>query len=152
MNLGVLIRLAAIGFAAITPFMLILFFGLESSLSTYWLTAGQPLFILANVITSYFFFTIKEWRMPSYLLVLLTAFSVQSFPMTHNILAVLFFIAAGYSFYHIKRLKWYFILFVSCLPLLSYSLLHAEIGGILVLCAYHAHILIYKQILMKSNG
>jgi hypothetical protein len=33
------------------------------------------LFILANVITSYFFFTIKEWRIPSYLLVLLTAFS-----------------------------------------------------------------------------
>jgi hypothetical protein len=110
------------------------------------------LFILANVITSYFFFTIKEWRFPSYFLVLLTAFSIQSFPMTHNILAVLFFIAAGYSFYHIKRLKWYFVAYVSCLPLLSYSLLHAEIGGILVLCTYHAHILIYKQILMKSNG
>lgn len=149
--MGFFVRLAAILTAALTPFILILCFGQQNSLSTYWLTAGQPLFIFANIITSYFFFTIKEWRLPAYLLVLVTAFSVQSFPMTHNILAVLFFIAAGYSFYHIKRFKWYFVAFILCLPLLSYSLLHAELGGILVLCAYHAHILIYKQILMKSN-
>lgn len=152
MDMGFFVRLAAILTAALTPFILITCFGQQNSLSQYWETSGQPLFIFANIITSYFFFTIKEWRMSSYLLVLLTAFSVQSFPMTHNILAILFFAAAGYSFYYIKRFKWYFVAFISCLPLLSYSLLHAEIGGILVLCTYHAHILIYKQILMKSNG
>ena len=141
MNMGFFVRLAAILTAALTPFILILCFGQQNSLSQY-----------ANVITSYFFFTIKEWRTPSYFLVLVTAFSVQSFPMAHNILAILFFAAAGYSFYHVRRFKWYFVAFILCLPLLSYSLLHAEIGGILVLCAYHAHILIYKQILMKSNG
>ena len=150
--MGFFVRLAAILTAALTPFILIICFGQQNSLSQYWETSGQPLFITANVITSYFFFTIKEWRTPSYFLVLVTAFSVQSFPMVHNILAILFFAAAGYSFYHVRRFKWYFVAFILCLPLLSYSLLHAEIGGILVLCAYHAHILIYKQILMKSNG
>ncbi len=152
MNMGFFVRLAAILTAALTPFILITWFDQQESLSQYWATTGQPLFIIANVITAYFFFTIKEWRIPSYLLVSLTAFSVESFVVTHNILAILFFAAAGYSLYQIKRLKWYFVAYVLCLPLLSYSLLHAEIGGILVLCAYHAHILIYKQILMKSNG
>ena len=150
--MGFFVRLAAILIAALTPFILIICFGQQNSLSQYWETSGQPLFITANVITSYFFFTIKEWRTPSYFLVLVTAFSVQSFPMAHNILAISFFAAAAYSLYQVKRFKWYFVTFILCLPLLSYSLLHAEIGGILVLCAYHAHILVYKQILMKSNG
>jgi len=152
MNLGIFIRLAAIGFAAITPFILMSFFGLKPSLSTYWNTDGQLLFIFTNIITSYFFFTIDEWRIPACLLVLVTVFSVDIFPDIHNIIAILFFASAAYSLFYIKRFKWYFIAFILCLPLLSYSLLHAEIGGILVLCAYHAHILIYKQILMKSNG
>ncbi len=152
MNLGFFVRLSAILIAALTPFILISCFEQQESISQYWATPGQPLFIIANVITSYFFFTIKEWRIPSYLLVSLTAFSVESFIVTHNILAILFFASAAHSLYQIKRLKWYFVAYVLCLPLLSYGLLHAEIGGILVLCAYHAHILIYKQILMKSNG
>jgi len=150
--LGFFVRLSAILIAALTPFILISCFEQQESISQYWATPGQPLFIIANVITSYFFFTIKEWRIPSYLLVSLTAFSVESFIVTHNILAILFFASAAHSLYQIKRLKWYFVAYVLCLPLLSYGLLHAEIGGILVLCAYHAHILIYKQILMKSNG
>ena len=150
--MGFFVRLSAILIAAFTPFILITCFEQQESLSQYWATSGQPLFIITNVITAYFFFTIKEWRIPSYLLVSLTAFSVESFVITHNILAILFFAAGAYSLYQIKRLKWYFVAYVLCLPLLSYGLLHAEIGGILVLCAYHAHILIYKQILMKSNG
>tara|TARA_R100001126_G_scaffold97101_1_gene70125 strand:+ start:192 stop:644 length:453 start_codon:yes stop_codon:yes gene_type:complete len=150
--MGFFVRLAAILTAALTPFILMICFGQQNSLSQYWATKGQPLFITANIVTSYFFFTIKEWRSPSYILVLLTAFSVELFPLIHNILAISFFVAATYSLYQVKRFKWYLISFILCLPLLSYSILHAEIGGILVLSAYHAHVLIYKQILTKSNG
>jgi hypothetical protein len=116
-----------------------------SSLSQYWNTPYQALFILANAITSYFFFSTPNWRVPSFFLMLLTSFSIEYHPVVHNVLASIFFILCAYALYHSNRFRYYFYLFLIAMAIMPMNLLYGEIMGILILAAYHAQILIYKH-------
>jgi len=140
-----LVRIWVIGFVAITPIILIIGNGPMTSLSQYWNTPYQALFILANAITSYFFFSTPKWRNPSFFLMLTTAFSLEYHPDVHNILATTFFILCLFALYKSNRFQYYFYLFLISMFIMPLNLLYGEIAGILILAAYHAQVLIYKH-------
>lgn len=140
-----LVRICSIGLVAITPFILVLCHGPLFSLSQYWNTPFQPLFILSNAITSYFFFSTLNWRVPSFFLMLLTAFSLEWHSSIHDILATIFFITCAYALYQAARFRYYFYMFLIAMCIIPFSLLIGEITGILLLCGYHAQILLYKR-------
>lgn len=138
--------------AVFSPWIMILIEGPITSLSTYWLTSMQPLFIFTNAVTSYFLFSTKKWQIPSALLLLLTAFSVQAHPSVHNIVAITFFISCIVPMLYSRRLKYYVLLYLCSLFFLFKSILYAEICSITILCAYHAHTLFkYVTILRKRT-
>lgn len=138
-------RLISIGFASVVPIILVVCHGPLYSLSQYWSTPYQPLFILSNAITAYFFFSTPNWRIPSFFLILLTAFSLEWYSNIHDILALCFFITCAHSLYNANRLNHYYVLFILALCIMPFSLLYGEILAILLLCGYHAQILIYKH-------
>lgn len=139
-----LVKLLVILISALYPFILISLEGEMVSISQYWNTSLQPLFITANVITGYFFFTLENWKLPSFLLILLTAFSVKLYPITHNVIAVAFFISCLIPLFRSKRFRFYIPLYFTSIIIGYYfGLLWLEICGIIVLCAFHLHSLIY---------
>lgn len=147
------IRLFVVLISFIQPFILLLFCGELSSISSYWDTPLQPLFIFTNAATSYFFFSMRNWKLPSLLLLLLTAFSVMLYPTVHNIFAVSFFILCMYPLYKTKRFKYYLWIYaLSSVIFFLFGILWAEIFGIMVLTAYHTQTLIYKRSLEISRG
>jgi hypothetical protein len=157
-NLDYIVKLLVIFISAVYPFILLSLGGEMKSLSQYWNTFLQPVFIVANVITGYFFFSTENWRVPSFLLVLLTAFSVKLYPITHDIIATGFFLSCLYPLFKSKRFRFFSYLYlISPIVGLFYGLLWLEIWGILILCAYHftsiANILwiLYKKRGIESN-
>jgi hypothetical protein len=138
------VKIIVIFISALYPFILMSVEGELNSLSQYWDTSLQPLFIVANVMTAYFFFSIENWKIPSFLLVLVTAFSVRLYNTTHNITAVLFFLSCLYPLFKSKRYKFYAYLYLlsPVIGLLG-GLLYLEIYSIIILCSYHLHSLIY---------
>jgi len=88
-----ILKIIVILISLLYPFVLLSVEGELLSLSQYWNTSLQPLFIVANVMTAYFFFGIDNWRFSSFLLVMVTAFSVKLYPMIHNVVAVMFFLS-----------------------------------------------------------
>ena len=151
-NINFIIRLFVILVSLLQPFILIYFCGELPSISKYWGTPLQPLFIFINATTSYFFFGLKEWRIPSIFLMLLTAFSVELYPLAHNIFAVLFFLSCLYSLYKTKRFRFYTIFYsFSLLVGFFFGILWLEIFAILVLTAYHLNVLIYKEYLLHNR-
>ena len=138
------IKILLILISAIYPFILLSVEGELKSLSQYWNTPLQPLFIVANVMTAYIFLSIENWKIPSFLLVLVTAFSTILYPNTHNVLAVLFFISCLYPLFKSKRLKFYgYLSLISPIIGLLFGLLYLEIYNILILCSSHLHMLIH---------
>ena len=135
------IRTLAIAMALIVPIICILTQGLLISYSKYWETPMQPLFILSNVITAYYFFEYERWKPSACFLVLLTAFSVTSFGPIHNILAVLFFTSCFVALVKSNHFGWTVIPYTTSLLLLSYNMMIAEILAIGVLSLYHGLIL-----------
>jgi hypothetical protein len=151
-NIDFFVRLFVILISLLQPFILIYFCGELTSLSQYWETPLQPLFIFINATTSYFFFDLKDWKIPSLFLMLLTAFSVTLYPAVHNLFAVLFFISCLYSLYTTKRFRIYTIIYcISLIIGLLFGLLWLEIFAILVLTVYHLHILVYKEFLLNQR-
>ena len=140
-----LIRITSVVFVAISPIILVLGHGPLQSLSQYWETPYQALFILSNIITSYFFFSIPKWRTPSLFLLLLTAFSVEHHATIHNLLAVIFFITCAFTLSQTVRFKNYFYLFLLAMCIMPVSLLYGEIIGIIILAGYHGKLLMYKH-------
>lgn len=139
-----ILKLLVILISALYPFILISVEGELVSISQYWNTSLQPLFIVANVMTAYFFFSIEYWKIPSFLLILLTAFSVKLYPITHNIIAISFFISCLSPLIRSKRFRFYIPLYITSIVIGYYwGLLWLEIFGIIVLCTYHLHSLIY---------
>lgn len=137
------IKLFVIALAAVAPIIMILVSGYQPSLSTFWKTDMQPLFIITNASTSYHLFAVRNWRWrPSAILLLaLTAFSVADYAMAHNILAVLFFVVSAvplFMTHHFKYMKW---VYLAALPLMIHDMLLGEIFAIIALCVYHALIL-----------
>lgn len=138
--LGYILKILVILISAFYPFVLLSVEGELLSLSQYWNTSLQPLFIVANVMTAYFFFSLDDWRISSFFLVLLTAFSVKLYPETHNVVAVLFFLSCLYPLFKSKRYKFYgYLYLLSPIIGLIYGLLYLEIYSILILCGYHLH-------------
>jgi hypothetical protein len=143
------IRIAVIIFAAITPFLCILSHGYLPSLSSYWKTDLQPLFIIANAATSYYLYSVKIWRPSALLLLLLTAFSVELFPLTHNFLAVIFFFMNIYPLYKRRFFKWTIWIYFSSLLVLPFSMIFAEIIAINAICLHHL-LLLNKVYIIKD--
>lgn len=134
------------------PFVLLSVEGELLSLSQYWNTSLQPLFIVANVMTAYFFFGIDNWRFSSFLLVLVTAFSVKLYPMIHNVVAIMFFLSCLYPLFKSKRFKFYSYLYlISPFVGLIGGILYLEIYSIIILCSYHLHGIIYMMNLIHQK-
>lgn len=134
-----IVKVAVILLAALSPFIYIAVCGQKISISSYWETQMQPMFIFVNASTSYYLFSIKNWWTPSFLLMILTAFSVSQFFWVHNIFAIAFFVFSGVSLIR-SKIKWYIFPYLcSAIPLLFGNILWAEIIGILTICAFHVH-------------
>ena len=147
-----LIKFAVITVSFIYPFVLMSVEGELGSISQYWNTSLQPLFITANVMTAYFFFSLDDWKIPSYFLVLLTAFSIQFYPITHDVIATLFFISCLIPLFRSKRFKFYAYFYFFSIPIgLLWGLLWLEIWGMFILCSYHLHTLVYTMWLFHKK-
>jgi hypothetical protein len=143
-----IVKLFVIFLAALSPFLYIFTCGQLPSISSYWETPMQPLFIFINASTSYYLFSFKNWWIPSFFLMLLTAFSVSNFFWTHNIFAILFFISCAISITKSKY-KFYIIPYlISLIPLIIFkNILISEIIAVLTICTFHLHRYIkYNQI------
>lgn len=55
------------------------------------------MFVLLNVTTAYCFINLKYWKIPGWLLLLVTAFNVEQYHLIHNFLGTLFFISCAFS-------------------------------------------------------
>ena len=131
------LRLCIVVFTAIFPFVCLFLVGYRSSLSSYWNTPIQPFLILINAASSHHLITLKNWRISSVLLVLLTAFSVEQYGLAHNIFAVLFFIACAISIWKTNRFKFFFWIYLGSLLILPFSIFYAEVVAICTMCAFH---------------
>jgi hypothetical protein len=136
-----LLRVCVVVFAALSPFICLFFHGYEKSISSYWNTEMQPLFIIANSLTAYYLIGIPKWRLSACLLLLTTAFSIEYYPMVHNIVAVGFFITSMYPLYKANNFTFCRWLYMIALPLVPFSLLYAEMVAILVICTFHLLVL-----------
>ena len=143
------VKIFAVFFALITPFVMITSGDILGSISQYWDTRYQPLFIISNVICSYFFFSLKNWKIPSLFLLLITAFNHYQFNILHNIFAVSFYFACLHSLYQNKRFTIYRSLFMFSMVLYPYSILLGEISSIVILCSHHLRVMLYKETLIK---
>lgn len=136
------LRLGVIFIAFFTPILFLITQGYLPSISSYWRTPMQPLFIIANASTSYYFFASHStWRIPALCLLLLTAFSIDSYLHVHNIIAILFFLSCLIPLYKTNHFKWFFWVYASSILLLPISMTLSEFVAISVLCLYHGLIL-----------
>lgn len=145
------VKLFTIYLSVISPFIMIISVGVLGSISQYWNTQFQPLFIISNIITSYFFFSLKKWRIPSLFLLLLTGFNCYQFQMAHNILALGFYFACLYSLFNNKRFLIYRILFIISIIFYPYSILLGEITSIIILSSFHLKVILYKEKLERRK-
>ena len=144
------IKLLVIITSIIQPFILMSICGELWSISSYWKTPLQPLFIFVNAATSYYFFSTDKWLIPSIFLLLLTAFSIELYPTIHNVFAGLFFLSCTYPLFTLKRFRFFGIIYpMSILIFLSLGMLWFEIYCVLILGSYHLTILLYKHYLDK---
>lgn len=140
-NIDLIIKLTIISLSLITPFIMIFFYGELGSISSYWMTPLQPLFILTNALTTYIFMSLPKWRLSALMLFLLTIFSVDFYGVIHNIFAILFFLVNLYPLFSLKKYRLICIPYIlSCIWLPN--LLWFEIQAIIILCLYHLNLLI----------
>ena len=151
LRIDLFLKILSVVLSVFTPFLLIAFFGVEKSISQYWTTNGQPLFIIMNAMTSYFLFSTNRWTIPAAFLLLLTAFSVELAPMAHNVFAMGFFISSTYPIWKSRRFRWYLIPYVLTGTYAIFNLLYGEIGAVLTICAYHIHTMYYFYTLKRRN-
>ena len=144
-------RMAIIFLSFITPILCLVFHGYEASLSSYWQTELQPLFILTNMVTAYYFFGLKRWKFPAAFLLLLTCFSVENYKIFHNILAVGFFVSVIYPFVQIQHYKWTKWFYIGSLIILPFSMMIFEMTAISIICLYHSLVLYKVNRIMKHE-
>ena len=147
----VLYRTTAILTGVILPITMVLFYPDMISLSAFWETPFVSLFIIMNVVTGVFFFTLENWRLPAILLVAVTAFPVTFFGPLHNILAIAFFVTAGYAVLISKRFNWLALLFVPAILLSFKSLLWGEILAIWIISTFHGLVLWKREKINKKR-
>ena len=123
-------------------------YGEMGSISSYWNSPLQPLFILSNALTTYVFMDLPKWKLSGVLLFLLTIFSVDYYGGLHNIFAVSFFITNIYPMYKLKRYRLFLAPYLlSCLFLPN--LFWFEVSAITVLCVYHLNLLLRVRKVLK---
>jgi len=145
------VKLITIFLCLISPAVMIINNGILDSLSQYWGTPFQPLFIVSNIICSYFFFSLKNWKIPSFFLLLLTSFNWYEFQIAHNIFALCFYFSCMYCLFTNKRFVIYRYLYILSIVAYPYSILLGELISIVVLCCFHFQVLLYKNKLEKRN-
>lgn len=147
-----LVRAIVILVAAVAPFIYTHYQQDEVSISEFWGTGLEPLFIFTNAATSYFFFSTEKWKPSAILLLLLTAFSVDKFAIAHNVFAASFFI---YNFIPLatdKRLNIYAVPYTATLAFVQWpDIFVTEVLAVLVLCVFHAHLLWIKWSVVKRR-
>lgn len=139
-------RLFVVIVAILQPFIIYFVCGNLKSISSSWDTILQPLFIITNAMVSYFFFDLPKWRLPSVSLLLLTAFPTTVYNNFHDIVAILFFVLCIYPMFLVKRFRFYLIIYFFSLVIgLFYGLFWMETWGIITLCLYHLHIMLFTN-------
>lgn len=131
-------KLALLICTALCPIVCYLLVGYQDSYSKYFLTNAQPIFIISNVVTAYYLHKIKDWEIPALLIILVLTFSVDKYPIVHNVLAVLFFIKCLIIIYEKSRYRNIIYFYLMSLILLPISLFYVEVVLIYILCIYHA--------------
>ena len=144
-------RLLTILVASAYPYLCLYWHGYEPSLSTYWKTPLQPLFILANVATAYYFLQMKNWEIPGLLLILLTVFSIDYYGELHNVFAIAFFLSYLFPLYKTKRYVWIFHLFLLGGSIMPLSLLIGEIICITAISLFHLLLLFKFKTIKEYN-
>ena len=142
-----LIRIIILIICFLSPFLM-LTYGKKVSISSYWETPLQPLFLMTNALTTYMFFNIPKWRISAILLFLLTIFSVEYHLSLHNIFAIGFFVSNLYPLLSIKRYRILTIPYFLSLIWLP-DIFWVEVHAIIVLCFYHT-ILMWKFYNLKK--
>lgn len=136
-----LLRGGLILLGLIYPCIMYHWIGPLPSISEYFMTPAQPIFLLINAGTSFYFVTTRNWRIPGILLLALSCFSLDFYPVAHTIIAALFFLWSLFAVLAGKRYR-----FLSIGMLLSaYGLYHsiflAEVLAVFFICIYHFLIL-----------
>ena len=136
-----ILKIGIIFLSFITPFVMLFSYGKLDSISSYWNTPLQPLFILTNALTTYVFMDLPKWRLSGIFLFLLTIFSLEYYSNLHDIFAIIFFIVNLYPLYSLQRYRIVIVPYLlSCIWLPN--LLWFEIQAIIILCLYHLNLLI----------
>ncbi len=130
-------RLLTIVSCCLYPLLCLAINGYEVSLSKYFDTSTQPIYLLCNIATVYYFLQLKEWSIPGVLLLFVTVFSVSEYPITHNAFAVLFFVTMLIALLQSKRFKYIRYIFILGLLSCLYSLLIGEIICIFAVSFHH---------------
>jgi len=135
------------------PFLCLLLAGYNKSLSSYWGSSVEPIFIIANILVSYFFFITKNWKIPAIFLILVTAFNNILYPTIHNIFAICFFLGSFASLFNSKRYIVLKVLYLIGAIMMIIDLLVGEIICILAIGLYHTFKLnkLNKLITMKKS-
>lgn len=121
----------------IYPLIMWFWIGPQPSISAYFLTPAQVLFLLINAGTSFYFASTKNWLIPGVLLLLLSCFSIQYFQIAHNIFAISFFIMSLISIFRSKRHKWSGFGVILALFGLFHSIFLAEYIAVVFISIFH---------------
>ena len=144
-------KVAIILISLISPVILVST-GPLHSLSYYWTTAYQPLFIISNIVTAHYMFPLQKWKAPAVLLLLLTAFSVETHHDVHNICAIAFFLSCIHPIYYVGRFRWFLPIYLSSAVFLYWSILWAELAAISALSTYHIVFILHaRRVLIKRQ-
>ena len=148
-----LLRACLILLGVIYPCIMCRWIGPLPSISEYFMTAAQPMFLFINAGTSFYFVTTKNWRIPGVLLLALSCFSLEYYPTFHTIIAALFFLWSVAATIAGKRYRFLAIGMVLSGFGLFHSIFLAEVLAIFFICLYHALILydMYDVYLKRNN-
>jgi hypothetical protein len=144
-----LIRIIILILCFLSPFLM-LTYGKKISISSYWETPLQPLFLMTNALTTYMFFNIPKWRISAILLFLLTIFSVEYYPKIHDVFAIGFFVSNLYPLLSIKRYRLMIMPYFLSLIWLP-DIFWVEVQAIIILCIYHLILIIKFYNLNRTN-
>jgi hypothetical protein len=141
------LKIKIILLALLTPIIVYLFNSDLESLSACWRDDFKYLFIISNLLTSLLFLITPKWRISAIFLILLTLTPVTKYQITHNIIAITFFLYNVYPMISFKRYNFFLLFYVFSLMWLP-NLFLTEIHAISVLCLYHT-IIISKIYFLK---
>ena len=137
----IILKLSLVFLGLIYPLIMLLWVGPLDSISAYFNTPAQVLFLLVNAGTSFYFVNTKGWVLPGVLLLFLSCFSIEFHLLLHNIFAVLFFILSVISVFRSKRYSFLWIPIILSSFGLFHSIFLAEYLAIINICLYHGLIL-----------